>query len=86
MTSGTSPVVTGPSRRERRTRPESRERRSAIRSAWGLSGHPLGDDAPPLPDGRIRLQPANSSLQPIYVTRKDLEIQGKVLAVLRKYK
>ena len=38
------------------------------------------------PDGRIRLQPANSSLQPIYVTRKDLEIQGKVLAVLRKYK
>jgi len=38
------------------------------------------------PDGRIRLQPANSALQPIYVAQKDLEIQGKLLAVLRKYK
>jgi repressor LexA len=34
----------------------------------------------------VRLQPANSSLQPIYVAGKDLEIQGKLLAVLRKYK
>ena len=35
---------------------------------------------------RARLQPANSSLQPIYVAMKDLEIQGRLLAVLRKYK
>ncbi len=35
---------------------------------------------------RIRLQPANSALQPIYVNPKNLEIQGKLLAVLRKYK
>jgi repressor LexA len=34
----------------------------------------------------VRLQPANSSLQPIYVAGKDLEIQGKLLAVLRKYR
>jgi repressor LexA len=38
------------------------------------------------PDGRARLQPANSALQPIFVPMKDLEIQGKLLAVLRKYK
>jgi repressor LexA len=38
------------------------------------------------PDDRIRLQPANASLQAIYVARKDLQIQGKVLAVLRKYR
>jgi repressor LexA len=38
------------------------------------------------PGDRARLQPANSSLQPIYVAMKDLEIQGRLLAVLRKYK
>jgi repressor LexA len=34
---------------------------------------------------RIRLQPANSSMQPIYVPRENVNIQGKLLAVLRKY-
>src|SRR5215471_21289718 len=38
------------------------------------------------PDGRIRLQPANSSLKPILVNPAELQIQGRVLAVLRKYK
>lgn len=38
------------------------------------------------PGDKARLQPANSSLQPIYVAMKDLEIQGRLLAVLRKYK
>ena len=38
------------------------------------------------PGDRARLQPANSALQPIYVAMKDLEIQGRLLAVLRKYK
>ncbi len=33
-----------------------------------------------------RLQPANSQMQPILVPLSDLEIQGRVLAVLRKYK
>ncbi len=37
------------------------------------------------PDGRVRLQPANSAMQPIYVSRESLQIQGRVLAVLRKY-
>ena len=36
--------------------------------------------------GRVRLQPANSDMQPIYVDKARLEIQGKVLAVLRKYR
>jgi len=36
--------------------------------------------------GRIRLQPANSSLQPIYVPASEVQIQGRLLAVLRKYK
>jgi repressor LexA len=37
------------------------------------------------PDGRIRLQPANSTMQPIYVEGENVQIQGRVLAVLRKY-
>jgi repressor LexA len=36
--------------------------------------------------GRIRLQPANSSLQPIFVPASEVQIQGRLLAVLRKYK
>src|SRR3984957_2965307 len=38
------------------------------------------------PGDRVRLQPANSALQPIFVAGKDLEIQGRLLAVLRKYR
>lgn len=34
---------------------------------------------------RVRLQPANSAMQPIYVAPESVAIQGKVLAVLRKY-
>jgi repressor LexA len=37
------------------------------------------------PGGRVRLQPANSTMKPIYVAQSALAIQGKVLAVLRKY-
>jgi repressor LexA len=37
------------------------------------------------PDGRVRLQPANSAMEPIYVNLESLQIQGKVLAVMRKY-
>jgi len=33
---------------------------------------------------RIRLQPANSSMQPIFV--KNVRIQGKVVGLVRKYK
>jgi repressor LexA len=38
------------------------------------------------PGGRVRLQPANASLQPIYVQTSELQIQGRLLAVLRKYR
>lgn len=38
------------------------------------------------PDGRIRLQPANSSMQPIIVEASNVQVQGRVLAVLRKFK
>ncbi|HYP13224.1 MAG TPA: transcriptional repressor LexA, partial [Bryobacteraceae bacterium] len=38
------------------------------------------------PAGRIRLQPANSSMQPIYADAAAVQIQGRVLAVLRKFK
>jgi repressor LexA len=38
------------------------------------------------PEGRIRLQPANASMQPIMVDADAVQIQGRVLAVLRKYK
>jgi repressor LexA len=33
---------------------------------------------------RIRLQPENSQMEPIYVAPDDLQIQGKVLAVVRQ--
>jgi repressor LexA len=36
-------------------------------------------------NGQIRLQPANATMEPIYVAGGDVQIQGKVLAVLRKY-
>ena len=34
----------------------------------------------------IRLQPANATLKPILVPARDVQIQGRLLAVLRKYK
>jgi repressor LexA len=34
--------------------------------------------------GRIRLQPANKQMQPMYFPPEEIEIQGKVIAVLRK--
>lgn len=37
------------------------------------------------PDGRVRLQPANSSMAPILVNRGQLQVQGRLLAVMRKY-
>lgn len=38
------------------------------------------------PDGSVRLQPSNRNMEPIYVAPENLQIQGRVLAVLRKYK
>jgi repressor LexA len=35
--------------------------------------------------GKIRLQPANSEMQPIIVPAVDVKIQGRVIGVLRKY-
>lgn len=37
------------------------------------------------PSGQIRLQPANSTMDPIYVPAASLQVQGKLIAVLRKY-
>ena len=37
------------------------------------------------PGDKIRLQPANSTLDPIIVPARDVQIQGRLLAVLRKY-
>jgi len=38
------------------------------------------------PGDKVRLQPANAALQPIVVPAADVQIQGRLLAVLRKYK
>ena len=35
--------------------------------------------------GKVRLQPANSEMQPIIVPAVDVKIQGRVIGVLRKY-
>lgn len=37
-------------------------------------------------NGMVRLQPANSAMDPILVQGENLQLQGRVLAVLRKYK
>ncbi|MGC4053399.1 MAG: transcriptional repressor LexA [Paludibaculum sp.] len=37
-------------------------------------------------DGMVRLQPANAAMEPILVPGESVELQGRVLAVLRKYK
>lgn len=34
--------------------------------------------------GRVRLQPANSQMQPFYATPGNVEIQGRVIAVIRQ--
>jgi len=34
--------------------------------------------------GRIRLQPANSQMQPIYTEPENVEIQGRVIAIIRQ--
>jgi len=34
--------------------------------------------------GRVRLQPANKQMKPIYCKPEDVEVQGRVVAVLRK--
>jgi repressor LexA len=36
-------------------------------------------------EGRVRLQPANRRMKPIYVDQDDLRVQGVVIGVLRKY-
>jgi repressor LexA len=36
-------------------------------------------------DGRIRLQPANATMQPMYFAADEVQIQGIVIAVIRKY-
>ena len=35
---------------------------------------------------RIRLQPANTTMEPIYIDADKIEVQGKVVAVMRKVK
>jgi repressor LexA len=36
--------------------------------------------------GRIRLQPANQRMDPIYAKEKEIAIRGRLVAVLRKYR
>jgi repressor LexA len=38
------------------------------------------------PGDKVRLQPANPGMEPIYAAAGDVQIQGRLLAVLRKYK
>jgi repressor LexA len=38
------------------------------------------------PGDMVRLQPANSTLKPIVVPAADVQVQGRLLAVLRKYR
>jgi len=35
-------------------------------------------------DDRVRLEPANSQIQPIYTSPDNVEVQGKVITVIRQ--
>ncbi|HEY2104697.1 MAG TPA: transcriptional repressor LexA [Candidatus Binataceae bacterium] len=37
-------------------------------------------------DGRIRLEPANASMQPIYASEEDLRVRGVVVGLMRHYR
>ncbi|PYQ78737.1 MAG: repressor LexA, partial [Acidobacteria bacterium] len=37
------------------------------------------------PSGKIRLQPANAAMQPIFAEPDQVQIQGVVVGVMRKY-
>ena len=37
------------------------------------------------PGGKVRLQPANAAMQPIFVDPDQVQIQGVVVGVMRKY-
>jgi repressor LexA len=37
------------------------------------------------PGGKVRLQPANSEMRPMVFAAADVQIQGRVVGVLRKY-
>jgi repressor LexA len=36
-------------------------------------------------DGRIRLQPANAAMSPIYINQDQVRVQGIVVGVMRRY-
>jgi len=38
------------------------------------------------PDGRVRLQPANAAMEPIYVDEESLRIRGVVVGLMRHYR
>ena len=39
----------------------------------------------PDPGGKVRLQPANAAMQPIFVEPDQVQVQGVVVGVMRKY-
>src|SRR5579885_3690938 len=51
----------------------------------------IGDEATvkkyyPETDGRVRLQPANTAMEPIFVSEDDLRIRGVVVGLMRHYR
>jgi repressor LexA len=51
----------------------------------------IGDEATvkkyyPEQDGRVRLQPANPSMDPIFVSEETLQIRGVVVGLMRRYR
>src|SRR5271170_6098542 len=51
----------------------------------------IGDEATvkkyfPETDGRVRLQPANATMDPIFVSEDDLRIRGVVIGLMRHYR
>jgi len=73
----------------RRPHPAGASGRCARRRYRGGAGGGARNHAQRLyrePGDMIRLQPANSALKPILLPARDVQVQGRLLAVLRKYK
>ena len=65
---------------DRKTR---RQRRDGHRAAARHGRH--AEEVLPRPGRQIRLQPANAAMQPIFVDPDQVQIQGVVVGVMRKY-
>ena len=70
--------------RRRRGPQDRRQRRDGHRAARAAPTS-RSRSSIAIPGGKIRLQPANAAMQPIFVDPEQVQVQGVVVGVMRKY-